>query len=88
MSNWGTVETWSEDKSETIALDVVPVLEFNGEVFMSAAHEKGELCQCKPLGMKNDQGIQMWIHNDPEHPGSNERIATGDYEGVHHGRIQ
>lgn len=69
---WGVVEE-KNDGDGPVAFHVIPILDFDGEDVVSAAHEVSNTCQCRPSYSINVDGNIIWTHSDPDHDEEVER---------------
>ena len=82
---WGVIEIEADPDLDLPAeRHIVPMLDLDGERLPSAAHEFTPNCFCRPrdIGKYESAGPNawpgpIWNHNDPEAPGSLERVAAG-----------
>ncbi len=77
--SWAVIEQLSP-AGQHVAYHVVPAVRYSDDMepVMSAAHQLSSDCPCHPTAIPHP-ATTMWNHHDPEHPGSNERVAAGDY---------
>ena len=82
---WGVVEIEADPELDLPAeRHIVPIVDLDGEKVPSAAHEFTSACFCRPrdIGKHESAGPNewpgpMWNHNDPDAPGSLERVEAG-----------
>ena len=68
-ANWGVIEQVDEGGT-FVAFHIVPMVNIDGDVVMSSAHDLNPECQCHPSLSQNDHGYDMLNHHDADHPGS------------------
>jgi hypothetical protein len=80
-ANWGVIEE-RDDDGVFIAYHVMPMVNIDGEDVPSAAHIMSDACPCHPSFSQGNGGWDIWTHHDPDHPGSEERAAQGEFRAV------
>jgi hypothetical protein len=63
---WGCVEDRDEDGA--VDIHVVPMVDIDGELQVSAAHMVSLDCPCRPTRKLDHK--QIVNHHDPDHPGA------------------
>lgn len=72
--SWAVWRTW-DDSGETTGLHVLPMEVRAGEEFVVGGHTADPECFCEPKrDDEREDGIPVYQHHAPEHPGSLERV--------------
>jgi len=74
MDQWGVYAERDEHDKPTPIHHVVPTIDIDGVQYLSAIHMLSKDCICRPTMEPGDDGHEVWIHHDSDHPGSVEAI--------------
>jgi hypothetical protein len=69
QDGWSLIQQ-KDGLGTVVANHLVPTIAIDGRQVLSAVHELDEKCACRPIADVNGNGLRLWIHHDPDHPGA------------------